>query len=221
MIGVTDKAIDLLLDRCITRSRFRSLVLQGGMVGGVPIGQGKCKGVILSANHFELYETTEQFTGNNGGFYYGDSQQQSKQYLVNTNETPTDTNARDTGIIPCEDQSEVWVRCDAPNSVLVSGAGTAAVNGLYTFRGSNNGFPFYNLVGQGTDSSLYSVVVFNDGPDLFWYINDTDNQYKSVETVENYHSVFDVNWEVVFGAEPVPTVTASPITIQIEIQVLD
>lgn len=105
-----EEKIQFYLDRQPRHTRWISLILNQSMVGGIPIGQGACKGVKLSANHFKLYDTTGQFTAASAKFYYGDSEQQSKEYLINTNETATDTNQRDSGYIPCTDLSEVWVR---------------------------------------------------------------------------------------------------------------
>lgn len=95
----------------ITNTRFISLELLAGMLSGIPIGQGKCKGVSLSANHFQLYTAnTAQGAGTGLKFYYGDRYQQSKEYLINTNTTAGNTNNRDSGFIPCEDLSEIYVR---------------------------------------------------------------------------------------------------------------
>lgn len=106
-----ENQLNWLIDHQITHSRFISKVLNGGMLGGVPIGEGECKGVILSANHFELYSDNAQSNDNIAAkFYYGDSEQQSKEFLFNTNEALHDTNQRDSGFIPCTDLSQVWVR---------------------------------------------------------------------------------------------------------------
>lgn len=102
--------IQLYLSRQITGSRFISLILNQGMLGGIPIGQGPCKGVKLSANHFKLYDTARQFDSTSAKFYFGDAEQQSKEYLINTNENQTNTNQRDSGFIPCTDLSQIYVR---------------------------------------------------------------------------------------------------------------
>jgi hypothetical protein len=53
------------------------------------------------------------------------------------------------------------------NDVLVSGAGTAAANGTYTYRGQANGYAYFNLVGQ-PDSPTESAIANNGDPT--WYI---------------------------------------------------
>jgi len=92
-----------------------------------------------------------------------------------------------------------------PSSVLVSGAGSEEVNGVYTERGEFNGKPYYNLVGQPDDLDNYNILW--DGSD--WYIN--------FEEVDYYFSDEDVDfpWEVTGWTEsngdtPAPTVTETP-----------
>lgn len=108
-MNIQDK-IDALLERGITRTRFSSIVIQSNEKQGQPIGQGKCKAVILKANHHKTYALDDpQLIFFAGKFYYGDQHQQTNEYLVNTNSTATDTNTRDSELIFCKDLKDVWV----------------------------------------------------------------------------------------------------------------
>lgn len=106
-----EEKIDLLLSRGITRTRFASINLDAAMLSGVPLGQGKCKAVLLRANHYQTYTaSTVQGAATGLKFYYGDKNQQTVEYLLNPNTTAGNTNQRDSQLIFCEDLQDVWVR---------------------------------------------------------------------------------------------------------------
>jgi hypothetical protein len=92
------------------------------------------------------------------------------------------------------------------SSVAVSGAGSGAVNGTYTYRGDYDGKGYYNLVGQ-PDSTEGSVVFWNGDR---WQINDdfSSELYESLEDVEFPWLV--ETWLVATGESPIPTVTEIP-----------
>lgn len=105
-----DEKLDLLLSRGITKTKFASLNLEAAMVAGVPLGQGKCKAVLLRANHYQTYTSTVQGAATGLKFYYGDKNQQTIEYLLNPNTTAGNTNQRDSQLIFCEDLQDVYVR---------------------------------------------------------------------------------------------------------------
>ena len=89
------------------------------------------------------------------------------------------------------------------SSVLVSGAGTAAANGTYTYRGQFNGHAYYNLLGQ-PDSTANSGIAWT-ALDL-WRVNSSSGELL-------YFSDGDSSfpWQQTFiesaGDSPAPTVT--------------
>lgn len=87
------------------------------------------------------------------------------------------------------------------SSAVVSGAGTAEVNGTYTPRGTNSGKPYYNLVGQPDNLIVASIAwqgawviwgLMGDG----WYFSTDDTAFP---------------WEAIFlednGDSPAPSVS--------------
>ena len=117
-----DEKIELLLLRGITKTRFASLNLTAAMVAGIPLGQGKCKAVLLRANHYQTYTaSTVQGAASGLKFYYGDKNQQTIEYLLNPNTTAGDTNQRDSQLIFCEDLQDVYVRFtdNAPDTLEI------------------------------------------------------------------------------------------------------
>lgn len=99
------------------------------------------------------------------------------------------------------------------SSVLVSGAGTAAANGTYTYRGQANGKGFYNLLGQ-PDSTDVSVIKWDSG---FWSIINSagDATYESESETSFPWQV--IAWALNAGDSPAPTVTQiGPGTGQVE-----
>jgi len=97
--------------------------------------------------------------------------------------------------------------------VTVSGAGTSAVNGIYSERGTANAHPFYNLLGSADDAQT-NAISFTDigGAGEQWVIFDgVGSQYSGDNTsafpwlVASWaNSGGDPN---VGGAAPSPTVT--------------
>ena len=92
----------------------------------------------------------------------------------------------------------------APSNVLVSGAGSSAANGTYTYRGDNEGKGYYNLVGEA-DSTTENAIVYSDD---IWKILDsnTDQFYIGSDT----EFPWTASWSENAGDIPAPTVTESP-----------
>jgi hypothetical protein len=90
----------------------------------------------------------------------------------------------------------------APSNVLVSGAGTSAVNGAYLVDGTFNGKTRYTLVGgvTGTNSIAWYGTT--------WQIVSTTGQYTSFDNVAYPWLV--TSWLTSGGSNPVPTVTEVP-----------
>jgi len=91
------------------------------------------------------------------------------------------------------------------NAVIVSGAGTSAVNGTYTYRGEINGKGYYNLVGE-PDAIDTSSISYDSG---FWWIYDV-NSFTNYEANEDVEFPWLVeNWEIggSMGEPPIPTLT--------------
>jgi hypothetical protein len=91
------------------------------------------------------------------------------------------------------------------NAVIVSGAGTRAVNGTYTYRGIYGVKGYYNLVGE-PDATDTSSISYDGG---IWWIYDVNSftNYESNEDVEFPWLV--ENWEIGGGVGefPIPTLT--------------
>jgi hypothetical protein len=107
-----EQKIDLLLARQITKTRFATITVPVNDKG-IPLGQGKCKAVVLHLNYYVLNNSDVfQNTDFNGsGIYYGDSNQQTCELLFNTtSQNAGGINTRSSNIIFCNDLSEVWVR---------------------------------------------------------------------------------------------------------------
>jgi len=90
------------------------------------------------------------------------------------------------------------------SSVLVSGAGSAGFDGVYTERGELNGKPYYVLVGEDDGNDVFSIKWVNNE----WRIQPTDDFYISTEDTEFPWQVTE--WTVVGGESPAPTVTEIP-----------
>lgn len=96
----------------------------------------------------------------------------------------------------------------APSNAVVIGAGTAAVNGTYTYRGESEGKPYYNLEGQPDSVTASALVWQAAGPEgAAWYItNDSEGVvYDSLDDTAFPWEV--VTWSDFSGDLPVPTVT--------------
>lgn len=212
-----DEKLDLLLSRGLTRTRFSSVIVKSDINRGVPIGQGKCKAVILKANHFLTYETDPQLISNSGKFYYGDQQQQTKEYLVNTNTVAGDTNTKSSEIIFCKDLKDVWVRvCEqgfVPSAVLVTGIGA----GIYTYSGiGNSGLPYYNLLGQPNNQDAYSILATDPIPDALWSMTANAGQINSSTT---FTSPFP--WLADWTGSTVTELTSLPVQLEIQLEIFD
>lgn len=94
------------------------------------------------------------------------------------------------------------------SSVMVSGAGTAAVNGLYTPRGVVQGKTYYTLEGFA-DSDVSRSIAW-DEVSVRWVITaaNTDPMYFAMEDVEFPWNVTQ-RFEVDSGDEPAPAVSQS------------
>jgi|CXWL01.1.fsa_nt_gi hypothetical protein len=99
----------LLLSLGITKTRFAQIEINENDKIGTPIGQGACRAVALKANHFKQALTTNQITDVQGYFYYGDSKQQTMEYLINVG-AAANPNVRTSEIIICQNLQDVWVR---------------------------------------------------------------------------------------------------------------
>jgi hypothetical protein len=90
--------------------------------------------------------------------------------------------------------------------VIVSGAGTSAANGTYTYRGQAFGRAYYNLVGQLDDPTSAAMVWNGDAAWNIYDIGGANVLYQS----SNGDVAFP--WLAVFapfdGSSPAPTVTA-------------
>lgn len=91
-------------------------------------------------------------------------------------------------------------------AVQIIGAGTEATNGYYTKRGTQDGKPYYNLIGQPNSLSLFVVKWIQDS--LEWRIvRNTENgpDYLSSDVVAYPWLV--TTWNQNNGDAPVPTTT--------------
>jgi len=97
-----------------------------------------------------------------------------------------------------------------PADVLVSGAGTAAANGTYTYSGVHNegagNYPYYNLLG----SDPLTSSVYESGSGGFWAITDSvgSGDYSTSGGVAGAFPYFSFPWTTYDGDPPAPTVTA-------------
>jgi hypothetical protein len=93
----------------------------------------------------------------------------------------------------------------APSSVLVSGAGSTEVNGIYTYRGEGTGKPYYNLVGYDSNSGLWSIVWDSSS----WLINNGEETlYQS--TLVDVAYPWLATFELSNGLSPAPSATEIP-----------
>lgn len=87
-------------------------------------------------------------------------------------------------------------------SVEMASAGTAAINGLYTYRGQTGGYNYYNLQGQATSTTLF--VVKNDGSQ--WIVTSSAGT-TMYTTVSQEDLPWDGGWEIASGAANAPNVS--------------
>lgn len=97
------------------------------------------------------------------------------------------------------------------SSAVVSGAGTAAANGTYTFRGMSGDSPYYNLVGQLANPFAASVVAGNGSPWSIIPIDGSDPYYVAGDVVPPAFPWLATGWDGGgIGANPPPVVTEIP-----------
>ena len=96
-----------------------------------------------------------------------------------------------------------YLQVTPQSSALVAGAGTSAVNGVYSYRGQFGDHPYYNLVGQPTSTSNNCIKFVSP----FWRITDGAgaNMYSRVTGDFPWSSA--TSWSVVDGSSPAPTVS--------------
>ncbi len=93
-----------------------------------------------------------------------------------------------------------------PSSVIVSGAGTAAANGTYTYRGLAEGKAYYNKVGSPDNSLVSSIywytawIIRSNEGDTYYFGDDGDTTYPYEAS----------SWNTDVGDFPLPTVTQGP-----------
>lgn len=93
------------------------------------------------------------------------------------------------------------------SSAIVSGAGTAAANGEYTYTGlDGNGNPYYNKSGTDPLASAISVNLDND-PIWFVLAADTTGLYYGGTTPPPQFPWQETVWGQDGGSPPSPTVT--------------
>jgi hypothetical protein len=90
------------------------------------------------------------------------------------------------------------------NAVIVSGAGSTGSNGTYTERGTLNGKPYYNLLGENSDDDI------NEATGIFWVgVGWTINFFGGGSYFSSDDTAFPWLAEYILGAgaSPVPTLT--------------
>lgn len=97
-------------------------------------------------------------------------------------------------------------------SITVANSGTAAMNGVYTSRGSSSGHFYYNLTGED-DSTTLSAVVYP------WTISDSSGvvRYSDVEITPSVYPWLDTYESASPSYDPPPTVTGSTDATQVRI----
>lgn len=115
-------------------------------------------------------------------------------------------------------------------NVAVSGAGTSAVNGTYTYRGmydeggGNGAYPYYTLTGEpdpDPNPGGFFYSVFTDGN--LWYITDFEGNYLYYGRQTELSGPvcdfpYEANWVTLSGDDPAPTVAVAALTsVQVQI----
>lgn len=95
-----------------------------------------------------------------------------------------------------------YLASSTQSSVEIASAGTAAINGLYTYRGQTGGYNYYNLQGQSTSTTLF--VVKNDGSQ--WKVTDSVGT-TMYTTVSQEDLPWDGGWTEASGSAPAPNVS--------------
>jgi hypothetical protein len=91
-----------LVARQIAKTQFATIKLPStALAQGIPLGQGKCIGVILYVNSLVLNTATKTATANNlNQIYYGDNQKQFRELVAGQ---PSD-------ILFCTDLEQIFIR---------------------------------------------------------------------------------------------------------------
>lgn len=102
---------------------------------------------------------------------------------------------------------------DIAYSVLVSGAGSSQVNGLYTYAGVYNNLAYYTK----PEDPLYEIYKTISSENGSWIIADpSNNLYETdlggITPPYNLTNPWDAPFTPTFGDLPAPTVTPVPIT---------
>jgi len=94
------------MDLLLTETRTITVTVPAsGVDKGFPIGQGRCKAVILRLNNYLYNTTTNALTPTNQGLlYYGDSSQQRFELIRSAS---SDINSE---LIICSDLNQVWIK---------------------------------------------------------------------------------------------------------------
>lgn len=104
-----------------------------------------------------------------------------------------------------QDSDGLTYRYNGPSATegtQVIGAGTAAVNGVYTERGFFGDADYFNLVGQPSDPTHYALEAHSG----IWYINDSIGGV-SYSTPGDEEYPWEVpSWNAQLGAEPPPEI---------------
>lgn len=95
-----------------------------------------------------------------------------------------------------------YLASSTQSSVEFASAGTAAINGIYTYRGQTGGYNYYNLQGQSTSTTLF--VVKNDGSQ--WKVTDSVGT-TMYTTVSQEDLPWDGGWTEASGSAPAPNVS--------------
>lgn len=97
-----------------------------------------------------------------------------------------------------------------PPSVVVSDAGSTAVYGTFTPRGTEAGKMFYKISTDPSDEPFGQGVFWDGGIAGGWSITDSDStvMYYSMENVKYPYQVKE--WHEYNGVAPMPTVIVTP-----------
>lgn len=96
-----------------------------------------------------------------------------------------------------------------PTTMYISNAGTSAANGTYTYRGVNDGKPYYNLTSQVSNDPTQNAIVWTTAT-AQWRVLGTAGAiyYRSTFAVDTPNSI-GANWlntAPATGALPIPVV---------------
>ena len=92
------------------------------------------------------------------------------------------------------------------SNVLVTGAGTCEVNGIYTYRGTYEGKPYYNLTGKPS-GVLANGLFWAQGE---WHLQPGPPGGNSYLADSNADFPWQATWTVEEGEAPVPSIVEYP-----------